>query len=214
MKFKIKIIILSFLFVGQLHAQNFPMSIGAYISYSAGVNANSTPKGIENKVGFNNLPDFGVSFYYPLVADTKLGAQLDLAYITHTYIQRYYGCNSCKDQNFHLNYFGINPNLYISGFLIGVNFDIPIGGKQEDSDLETSILNTLIGANVSYEIPIYLNETGRIILFFEGNYSFTGAIKDFKKNDPMHSFADDTYNPRPTSFGLGFKYMFNISNNH
>ena len=190
------------------------MSIGAYISYSAGVNANSTPKGIKNDVGFNNLPDFGASFYYPLVNDTKLGAQLDLAYVTHSYVQRNSNCNLCENQNFHLNYFQLNPSIYISGFLVGINFDIPLGGKKEDADIATSKLNTLIGVNLAYEILLYNNEVGRIALFFEGNYSFTGSIKDFQKNDPMGSYAADSFSPRPASLGLGFKYMFNIGRVH
>ncbi|HOV92819.1 MAG TPA: hypothetical protein PLC04_07060 [Candidatus Kapabacteria bacterium] len=209
MKFKITILLATFFIVGQLYAQNFPMSLGAYISYSAGINANSTPRGIKNDIGFNNLPDFGASFYYPLVKDTKLGAQLDLAYITHSYVQKF-NCNLCPNQNFHLNYFQINPSIYISGFLVGINFDIPVSGKKEDSDIAKSKLNTLIAVNLAYEILLYANETGRIVMFFEGNYSFTGSIKDFKRNDPMGSFADDSFSPRPASLGLGFKYMFNI----
>lgn len=214
MKFKITILTATFFIASQLYAQNFPMSLGAYISYSVGINANSTPKGIENDIGFNNLPDVGASFYYPLVKDSKLGAQMDLAYVTHSYVQRYYDCDLCKDQNFHLNYFQINPSIYISGFLVGINLDIPIAGKKEDSDIATSKLSTLIAVNLAYEIMLYANETGRIVMFFEGNYSFTGSIKEFKRNDPMGSLADDSFSPRPTSLGLGFKYMFNIGRVH
>jgi len=210
MKYKIMILVTTFLIATQMYAQNFPMSLGAYISYSAGVNANSTPRGIKNDIGFNNLPDFGVSFYYPLVKDTKLGAQLDLGYATHSYVQKF-NCNLCPNQNFYINYFQINPSLNISGFLVGVNFDIPLAGKKEDADISKSILNTLIAINLGYEILLYANETGRIVLFFEGNYSFTGSIKDFQHNDPMGSGAADSYSPRPASLGLGFKYMFNIA---
>jgi len=208
-----------FLFTNKSFSQELhPMGIGPFFNYSIGINANDVPKGRQNGLALNNIPDFGLTYYLPFSKTSNVGLSVDLAYITYSYIQKNF--YSGKEWNHHFHYFEFNPSFNFSNFLLGFNFDFPLSADIEGADIASSKLSTLVGIKIGGLFELYSSETGRINLFIEGNYTFTGVFKNFAKDDPMISHApyefpeipNDSFNTKPASVGIGFNYIFNLTN--
>ncbi|MGB9702581.1 MAG: hypothetical protein ACPL1A_07630 [Candidatus Kapaibacteriota bacterium] len=211
-------ILIIFLFANKSFAQELnAMGIGPFFNYSIGVNANDVPKGRQNGLALNNIPDFGITYYLPFSKTSNVGLSVDLAYITYSYIQKNYYTG--KEWNHHFHYFEFNPSFSFSSFLLGFNFDFPLSGDIEGADIPSSKLSTLVGVKVGGSIELYSSETGRINLIIEGNYSFSGVFNDFAKDDPMMFHApyeyperpNNSFNTKPASLGIGFNYIFNLT---
>jgi hypothetical protein len=217
MKKSIITILTIFCVMSSSYAQDIlPMGIGPFFNYSIGINANDVPKGRQNGLALNNIPDFGITYFLPLSQTNNLGLNVDLAYATYSYLQKNYYTG--KEWNQHFHYFEINPSFNFSNFLLGFNFDIPLSGDIEGTNIASNELQTLIGIKIGASIPIYESETGHINLIVEGNYSFSGIFKDYAKDDPMLPHApyespempNNSFNTKPASVGIGFNYIFNL----
>lgn len=179
-------------------SNNFPMSIGPFMTFKGGVNTNH-PDGIENAPIFLGMPDIGATFYIPFTDKNKLGATIDLAYTTVGYGRHIYKDDeNVWDETF--NYIALSPNLHIHGFMIGFNFGLPLGGTVNEIDADAEDLAFLIEGKLSGLIPIYANDFGRVNLIITAAYTITGVYSDDVDN-----------NPHPVTAGIGFSYLFNLT---
>ncbi|MFP4528264.1 MAG: hypothetical protein ACLFQX_06915, partial [Candidatus Kapaibacterium sp.] len=97
------------------------------------------------------------------------------------------------------------PYFYISGFVVGVNFGLPMGGESVEQDIDASDLAALVEFKLGGVIPLMENPNGRLNLMLRAGYALTGLYAE-----DITSQAD-SYNPHPASIELGLSYIFNIS---
>ncbi|MFH1050966.1 MAG: hypothetical protein V1779_08595 [bacterium] len=180
---------------------NYPISVGPYIGLKGGVNAADVPNGTYNGFAFSNLPEMGVSSYFPFVDATLFGGGLNLAYSTHGFTTKE---NDIKTSH-QYNYLGLSPYLYANGFILGINIGIPLSGTTEKSsqttDVKSEELTTLTDIKLGGVITVYANEFGRFNIMIEGSYSLSGMLKDNYSSD---------YNYHPGQLWFGLNYMFNL----
>ncbi|MFA6570646.1 MAG: hypothetical protein WCT77_05355 [Bacteroidota bacterium] len=185
-------------------SDNFPMGVGPFISLKGGVNAASVPNGVKNDFAFNPLPDFGVTGYFPLTDKSQFGIAADLAYSTYAFGTKLTNDVTNKTA-YRVSYLSLAPNLYVSGFIIGFNFGLPLNGKAKntnyisETDIKTDDLAFLVEIHIGGMIPLFYNETGRLNLILQGGYALTGLYNDNRD-----------FNPHPASASVGIGYIFNI----
>jgi hypothetical protein len=188
-------------------SDNFPMGVGPFVTLKGGVNAASVPNGIKNDFAFNPIPDFGVTGYFPLTDKSQFGIAADLAYSTYAFGTKLTNDVANKTA-YHVSYLSLAPNLYVSGFIIGFNFGLPLGGKEKKTnsinevDINSDDLAFLVEIHIGGMIPLFYNETGRLNLVLQAGYALTGMY-----TDPYNS----TFNVHPASASVGIGYIFNIT---
>ena len=186
---------------------NFPYSVGPFITLKGGVNAASVPTGIKNGFTINSLPDIGASGYIPLTDKSQFGIAADLAYSTYAYDNKQAN-NESNKWTIQVSYLTLNPNLFIYGFSIGLNFGIPLSGttkySNSSTNINTSDLSALVEFRVGGIIPLYYDDFGRLNLVVQFGYFLTGQ---YSQNYPGGS---SSYNPHPASGAVGVSYLFNL----
>ena len=187
---------------------NYPISVGPYLGLKGGVNAAGVPQGIKNGFTFNSMPEIGVSGYYPFTKDANFGAGLDLSYSTNGFITEKlagWGWPSTAKTTHQYNYFAFSPYLYASGFIIGFDIGLPMGGtlttNDNDENVDSDDMSTLFSARVGGIITVYSNDFGRFNIYVIGSYALNGLAKDDYSGD---------YNYHPGQMWVGFNYMFNL----
>jgi hypothetical protein len=196
--------------IGELESKgtNFPYSLGPFITLKGGVNATSVPNGIKNGFTINGLPDFGASGYIPLTDKSQFGIAGDLAYTTYAYDLKDFNGNN--PQTVQISYLTLNPNLFVYGFTLGLDFGLPLSGTIKSSSTNTNINTSNLSAFVEFKlggiIPLYYDDFGRVNLIVQFGYFLTGQ---YSQNNP---FGGDTYNPHPASGSVGVSYLFNLTN--
>jgi hypothetical protein len=192
------------------------VSIGPYLGYRAGVSTVVTPQGRKNGVGFNNIPEFGLTSYFPLTSQANIGIATELGYSTYSYLM-ISGRQDATEYKLSHSYLTINPNFFFRGFFIGVNIGLPMASDYDGTEIKTSKQETIAELKVGGMIPIYQDESGELNLVIMGGYFLSGIYKDFVKNDPMKDIlltdepVTKIFNPRPASLMVGFNFLFNLS---
>ncbi len=188
------------IFSGNLYS-NYPISVGPYLGLKGGVNAADVPQGTYNGFAFCNLPEIGVSSYFPFVNDVFFGGGLNLSYSTYGFLTKK---NEIKTTH-QYNYFSFSPYLYAKGFILGMNIGIPLGGttdnKYQNIEVISDDFTTLVDLKIGGVITVYSNQVGRFNIVIEGSYSLSGLLND--------EFMDE-YNYHPGQMWVGLNYMFNI----
>ncbi|MFC2131465.1 hypothetical protein ACFLSQ_08520 [Bacteroidota bacterium] len=196
------LIVIAMLFIfNQKSLANYPISVGPFIGLKGGVNAADIPWGSKNGFAFNTMPEIGVTGYLPFVEDAFFGGAVDLAYSTSGFLMKY---GELKHTH-QYNYFNFSPYLYASGFTLGLNFGIPLGGtissSNNDEDVDSDDMATLIDVRLGGMIDVYANETGRLNIIIVGSYSLSGLLNKEYGGE---------YNYHPGQMYIGLNYMFNL----
>lgn len=218
---KIFILIFAFIIIVQnLFSQdeefyNYPLSLGPYLAFKAGINGGNIPMGRKNDYKINYLPDFGISSYIPLSETTSLGLVLNLGYSTYCYnIIRY------KDDttfSFRYSYLAFSSNVHFLGFILGLKFGVPISADFGPK-IEISKLNTLLEVNLAWMYNLYATERGDLNIYIEGGYMLNGIYNNFANDDPLKNLIPaeppeeitNRFNPRVVSLAIGLKYLFSL----
>jgi hypothetical protein len=190
--------------------ENFPMSVGPFLTGKAGVNTSDVPQGTKNGFTINGMPDLGITAYFPFAKNGKFGATLDLAYSNLAYDLKEYG-NESNKSTLTYSYFTIAPNVHIFGFLLGLGINIPLDMKVDQNyatAIEKEFLGTVIDFRLGGMVPLFENETGRLNLIINGAIALTGTLNESK----LPALYDKAYNPKPASLSVGFSYLFNVVN--
>lgn len=185
----------------------FPMGIGPFVSAKGGVNSNDPPNGIKNGFVFNGIPDFGATFFMPFEKYSTFALLVDLGYTTYAYEQKYDADESIKwTEKYH--YVTLGPSLYMSGFVAGFNFGLPMSGETDianaSGDIPSDKLSMVIELRLGGMFTLLDSPTGRLNLNVNLGYAFSGIYQSGK-----YGFVDD-FNPIPASVSLGFNYLFNL----
>jgi hypothetical protein len=185
---------------------NYPYGVGPFVLFKGGVNSSEVPEGIKNGVAFIPMPDIGVTGYIPFTDDAKTGLAVDLAYCTYGYELKA-TFKEDEPSTLTFNYLTFGPSFHVSGFLVGFNFGIPLGGNIEafngsESDINSEDLATMVELRLGAMIPLVESQTGRLNLLLMGGYFLTGQYKE----------DNSGFNTHPASLGLGLNYIFNVSN--
>lgn len=184
---------------------NYTMGIGPILGYKLGINAADTQEGVKNGVGAASMPDFGAQLYVPLDPENEMGLIIDAIYANYPYMLEY----SKVEFNDNINYIGVGANFYLSGFTVGLNVGLPMGGTRStpdgDFDIESASLNTMFELRIGGNFTLNESNTGRMILFINGGYQINGQYSDEANLG--------TYNTHPASIQLGLGYILNIGGN-
>lgn len=192
-------------------SKNYPIGIGAFMSYSGGVNAAQTPQGTKNRFLAANMIDFGAVVYYPLSREQQIGLITELGIFKHSYGYETDPGGAKSDVSY--NYFMINPALWFKGFRVGVNLAFPTGGtyypdaddRDNTLDIQTQQMSSpMIELALGAYFPIYENEMGRLNFSLSLSYAVTGQTNS--------DFLDKgTPNQNPAAARIGLSYIFNIN---
>jgi hypothetical protein len=196
-------------------SNNYPFSIGPFLTMKGGVNASEVPKGIKNGFHLNGIPDFGATLYIPFTDQAKFGMTADLAYSTYTYELEMTENSNDKWSN-EFSYFTINPNLHIYGFMFGFALGIPLSTNTDNSNyskyFKTSDLSTIFEVRIGGMIPVFANETGRLNILINGGYFLNGLYKQENINDFLRNMnVYGSYNAHPAWLSFGLNYLFNLA---
>ncbi len=194
----------------------YPYSVGPAISYKAGINAVTTPKGRKNVIAINPIPDFGARMYFPVSETSRLGVVGNIMYNNYAY--NIEAVNTGNDYTHEYSYLTIGAALSFSGMYLGFDFGAPLSanfGPAIPSDNLVLMTEFKIGG----EITIADDETGRMIFFARAGYMLSGIYEDFGEHDPLRNIAPteegqtltNEFNPRAASIALGFSYLFTLN---
>lgn len=198
--------LLLLLAVGAVYAQqNYPISLGPYLTLKGGVNAASIPEGSKTGVAMSGLPDFGATVYVPLGRNNHIGFLADLGYNTYAYGERVVIGDVESDLYKHqVSYVALSPAIYLSSFMVGFSFGIPVAtstvfdGKSVSG--ETDGIAALVEIQLGGMIPVMENKDGRLNILVRAGYMLTGMVSD----------NSSEYNPKAATLGLGLNYLFNL----
>lgn len=191
-------------------------SVGPYIGYRAGISTVVTPQGRKNGVGFNNIPEFGISSYFPLTSEANIGIVGELGYSTYSYLMKSGRPDGTEYQLTH-SYLTINPNFYFKGFFAGIALGMPMASDYDGVEIKTSTQEIIAELKIGGMIPVYKDRSGELNFIIVGGYFLSGVYKDFVKNDPMKVLlgtdepVTNIFNPRPASLMIGFNFLFNLN---
>lgn len=192
------------------------MSAGINAGFRAAISGVETPIGRQNAVAFSAVPEAGLSFYLPVAEETLLGAKFNLFYSSYSFGIKDFSDNTVYQHNF--SYLKFNPELFFAGFLFGFSYAVPLDGNMEGENIKSSHLVDLAEFSIGYEIPLFVDETGRLNLYLRGGYMLGGIFDNFIEQDPLKTIVpedqtfpvNNSHNPRAAWFLVGFNYMFNF----
>jgi len=199
-----------------IYWDNYPLSIGIYMGYKAGVSFVDPPEGRQNAIAFNGLPDVGLSVMIPVSQTSMQAFQLDLGFSNFSYYMKDYHSEDKYKHSF--SYFTITPGYFFSGLLAGFNFGFPISADYDKNKIDADKVDFMASVYLGGMFPIFKDTDGRLNIFIKAEYFFTGMYKDFRKNDPMIPVIppmtgyplNDLHNPRVVSLQLGFNYLIHF----
>lgn len=225
MKKFISILILIFLSISYSNSQEkelYPFSYGAGIYSKVGSNTVIQPDARKTEIALNLVPDFFVNTYLPYSVDNNIGLFLEMGFNNSQ--MRTLSVASDEVFTTSVNYFSINPYLFLEGFLFGFSMGIPFSadyGLSEGTALPndelsaTERLNNIFEFRAGYVLPVYKEEYSRLNVTFLVSYAMNGMFKDFSKNDPYLNIMvseeetiTEVFNPRVASINIGISYFF------
>jgi len=182
---------------------NYKMGVGPIIGYKMGVNASDVQDGTKNGVAPATMPDFGAQFYMPLDPDNKMGLIIDAIYANYPFMLK-----TPNENHYNYNFIGLGANFFLSGFTVGFNLGLPLGGTYTVNNIEgkddASMLNTMFEFRVGGNFTLNESNTGRFVLFINLGYQINGLYSD------MTQLGQGPYNPHPASIQLGLGYLINM----
>jgi hypothetical protein len=194
-------LLLLFLSASSLLAlDNYPFSVGASIVGKVGVNAASTPSGIQNAVSFLKGIDAAAMVYLPMSDESRTGVFVELGYTNTPF-----GVKEYSQQQFsYINqkWLTISPIVMMSGLAIGLEFGFDAFNDYID---ENQLFGNIpfkedfnVSLRIGYMQPLLFSPVGVLNFIINGTYNITGS-----------NYGDYTYNPATISLGLN--YLFNIA---
>lgn len=96
------------------------VGIGPFFTFKPGINVGNVQEGRKNAIAFSGIPDFGVTSKVILSENADLGLTFDLAYSSYAYQIKNADDNSIK-YTLKYGYITLNPNLYFSKLILGLN---------------------------------------------------------------------------------------------
>jgi hypothetical protein len=195
--------------------ENYPVGIGPFFSFKAGVNGNYTLDGRQNRASFNGIPDFGINSYFPLSQTSLLGVSIDLAYSTYSFTFKNFHTSDKYTQS--TSYVTINPMFHFYQFQIGLNFGVPVKSDISET-VSTSKIRAISEIRVGFTYPLLSYDEGRLSSFIQAGYMLSGLYYDYGRDDPLKEKIpavppqeiSNKYNPRTISCSIGLIYHFNI----
>ena len=201
----------------------YPIGIGGGILGSVNANANQPPKGRQTGISLNYIPSIMFSGYLPYSKNENIGMYLDFGLTNLSYSDKSvdYGTLFQTD----LSYLSGAIYLHLNGFLLGVNIGYPISvsHQAEDTGLPfnddpLNTISTMAELRIGYQVPLYTDDTGRLLLNIMAAYQFNGVYTDFTKFDPNQELIpfpnvyppEENQNPRIASIYIGVSYLINI----
>lgn len=197
----------------------YPLSIGPLLSGKMGINGVDTPLGRQNGLAISQLPDFGITAYFPASTYADLGALISIEYASYSFMLNDFDRDIKYQHN--LQYVTFSASFYFDKFWLGFGAGLPVGANYEGIEISTDIIDMMADVRIGFMYPIYYDEDARLNLFVEGAYMLTGIFDDYPKNDPLAEVIPpfesdpitDVFNPRAASFRIGFNYLFHFWTN-
>lgn len=201
----------------------FPLGIGGSIYGSVNANANQPPKGRQTGISLNYIPSINFSAYLPYFKNENIGLYVDAGLTNMSYADKSVDFGTQYQSN--LSYLSAAAYLHLNGFLLGINIGMPLSASHgiEDEELPFNVdpvktLNTMAEFRVGYQIPIYANESGRLLATIMAAYQFNGLYSNYSKFDPYQDKIphpelyppENKSNPRVASVYIGITYLLNI----
>jgi hypothetical protein len=192
------------------------LSIGPYFAFKAGVNVGNVQDGRKNGLALTGVPDFGVSSKVILSDTRDLGITFDLGYSSYAY--KIKNADNSDSYTMKYGYINLNPNLYFSGLLLGLNFGIPVNANYGPS-ISTSKIGFMTEFRLGGIVPLYSDNESSLNFIVNAGYMLTGIYGDYPNDDPLKTIIKpvppqkitDKFNPRALSLSIGINYLFNLN---
>ncbi len=201
----------------------YPLGVGGSIYGSVNANANQPPKGRQTGISLNYIPSINLSAYLPYFKNENIGLYIDAGLNNMSYADKSVDFGTQYQTN--LSYLSIAAYLHLNNFLLGVNIGMPLSASHdiEESQLPYRLdpvktLNSMAEFRVGYQIPVYSNESGRLMATIMAGYQFNGLYSNYSKFDPYKEVIphpelyppENKSNPRVASLYIGISYLLNI----
>lgn len=190
------------------------ISVGPFLMGKvSGLNTSEIPTGTKTGAAFVTMPDIGVYGQLKLPASPiSFGLGLGLRSVSlverlATGVDEYENVFTTR-----LSYFAFSPTVNVGGFVLGLNYGVPVSanthfspknGSATDTDPGTSSMNPLLEVFLGGQIPLVeMRGAGSLNLLLQAGYTMSGLEKD-----PI----DSKYNPKVVSASIGLSYLFDIS---
>ncbi|MDB5035413.1 MAG: hypothetical protein JWQ98_2654 [Chlorobi bacterium] len=160
---------------------------------------------------------FGVDITYPLapIASAALSLGLDSRGGKSTWYQT----SEIWDTR-RVSYFSINPGIILSGFYIGINFGVPLGGTRtwhngaedrtyaQDIDAGYNKLLTMVEPRIGAVLPLTDQDIGWLGLTLMAGYN----LNDISENRSFLPGEDPkkTYSTQTVAAQIGLTWQFSI----
>lgn len=210
------------LFANENETPKVNFSIGFESFAVASLNSISTPERV-NHLTLSSIPDFSLSFDYPLTNDCRHIIKALFSYGEIT--EKIELINPVQTNNLLTKEPTYELTIYYLGFQLayefhhiglGFGFKYPISGKTEYS-IDKKDLTSIFDFHFAYYLSILEREQIEIQLVSKLNFSLSGQLKNYPSSDPFIEFEHSSraqltkqYNPQPVTFGIGFLFKYNF----
>lgn len=214
--------LLSIVAVMTIAATGQNMYLGPSVVFKGGTNAGNIPEGTKTAANFNGIPDIGLTYKWMFDKESSLGLLFDAEYATYSFRMRPEDEDFANDDNTFIykpSYISLAPGLFFSGVTLNVAFGFPasytvksVAGDDANTFFEVTQqdLNApSIEIRLGGMIRAIKSDMGEFNIVLRAGYMVTGMYQPdyFTKYN-----LDDTNNPNVVSAGIGFNYLFNLSN--
>lgn len=201
----------------------YPIGIGGTIYGSANANANQPARGRQTGISANYIPSLAFSAYLPYSSKENIGMFVDLGMTNLSYSDR--SVDYGTQYQTSLSYLSAAAYLHLNGFLVGVNLGYPVSVKHQAEDYglpyqdePIKTINSMAEIRIGYQMPVYTDNNGRLLVSFMAGYQLNGVYSKFVKYDPNANLIpspalfppQENQNPRIASVYIGISYLFNI----
>ncbi|MBS1536898.1 MAG: hypothetical protein JST20_04040 [Bacteroidetes bacterium] len=189
------------------------MKIGPFVAGKAGINTSKIQTGTKTGMTINMPPDFGITLYQPFDAKkTSAAITFDVGYNTQAVLSK--PESGATDDNTlitSIHYLNFAPNFHIGGFVIGINYGIPLSANSSNKSNSVSVdapntdnLSSLFEFRMGALVPIAKDATGQLNFTIMGAYNLSTIYSNYS---PLPSES----NPSAASLAIGLSYIFNLS---
>ncbi len=218
------LVFLVFILSLNLNSQElYPIGLGGSIYGCVNANGNQPPKGRQTGISLNYIPTLAFSGYLPYSQNNNIGLYFDLGLTNLSYADKSvdYGTQYQTD----LSYLSAAVYLHLNNFLLGANFGLPVSAKHQAEDIglpyktnPVETISNLAELRVGYQVPVYQDENGRLLVTVLAGYQFNGIYKNFKNYDPNSEIiphpnlfpTEEKHNPRIASIYIGVSYLIKV----
>lgn len=186
------------------------------------INTISTPDRI-NHPKFSSIPNFSLSFDYPLTKNSK---QLFKTILSFGDISEKIELNKPiqtellipieSKYDLTIYYFGIQLEYVFYNFGFGIGFRYPLSGRTEYY-IDKENLAHIFNFHIAYYLPLFISQMIEFEIVTKINFALSGQLKNYPTSDPFFEFEmknrsplTKQYNPLPISFGIGLLVKYNF----